>query len=48
MRYLYRFEAEHLLARCGFAVEAVYADFDKRPYGSEYPGELILVARKEE
>jgi len=46
MRYLYRFEAEHLLARCGFAVEAVYADYDKSPYGSKYPGELIFVARK--
>jgi hypothetical protein len=47
MRYLFRFEAEHLLARCGFAVERVYADFDKSAYGSKYPGELLLVARKE-
>jgi SAM-dependent methyltransferase len=46
MRYLFRFEAEHLLARCGFEVEAVYADYDKSPYGSKYPGELILVAKK--
>jgi SAM-dependent methyltransferase len=48
MRYLYRYEAEHLLARCGFELEQVYADFDRRPYGSEYPGELILVARRGE
>jgi SAM-dependent methyltransferase len=46
MRYLFRFEAEHLLARCGFAVEALYADYDRSPYGSKYPGELIFVARK--
>ena len=46
MRYLFRFEAEHLLARCGFEIEQVYADFDKTPYGSTYPGELIFVARK--
>jgi len=46
MRYLYRFEAEHLLVRCGFEVEAVYADYDKSPYGSTYPGELVFVARK--
>jgi len=46
MRHLFRFEAEHLLARCGFEVEQVYADYDKSPYGSKYPGELILVARK--
>jgi SAM-dependent methyltransferase len=46
MRYLFRFEAEHLLARAGFQVEHLYADFDKSPYGSKYPGELIFVARK--
>ena len=46
MRYLFRYEAEHLLARCGFAVEALYADYDKSPYGSKYPGELIFVARR--
>jgi SAM-dependent methyltransferase len=46
MRYLFRFEAEHLLARSGFEIEHVYADYDKRPYGSTYPGELIFVARK--
>lgn len=45
MRYLFRFEAEHLLVRTGFEVEQVYAGFDKSPYGSTYPGELILVAR---
>ncbi len=46
MRYLFRFEAEYLLARCGFQVEALYADYDKSPYGSKYPGELIFVARR--
>ncbi len=47
MRYLFRFEAEHLLARCGFRVEKIYADYDKTPYGSKYPGELIIVAQKD-
>ena len=46
MRYLFRFEAEHLLERAGFRVENVYAGYDKSPYGSQYPGELILVANK--
>ena len=46
MRYLFRFEAEHLLARAGFDVQHLYAGFDKRAYGSTYPGELIFVARK--
>lgn len=46
MRYLFKFEVEHLLARCGFKVEHVYADYDRSPYGSKYPGELIFVAKK--
>ncbi|MFQ5593985.1 MAG: class I SAM-dependent methyltransferase, partial [Anaerolineae bacterium] len=46
MRYLFRFEAEHLLARAGFQVEELYADYDRSPYGSKYPGELIFMARK--
>lgn len=45
MRYLFRFEVEHLLARCGFEIEHLYADFEKAAYGSRYPGELIFVAR---
>jgi len=45
MRYLFRFEAEHLLARAGFTIDALYADYDKSAYGSKYPGELIFVAR---
>jgi SAM-dependent methyltransferase len=46
MRYLFRFEAEHLLARAGFEVEHVYADYDRSGYGSKYPGELIFIAKK--
>jgi SAM-dependent methyltransferase len=46
MRYIFRFEAEHLLARAGFTVEHLYSGFDKRPYGATYPGELIFVAKK--
>ncbi|MFH1086889.1 MAG: class I SAM-dependent methyltransferase [Chloroflexota bacterium] len=48
MRYLYRYEVEHLLARCGFALETVYADYDGSPYGRQYPGELICLARRTE
>ena len=44
MRYLFRFETEHLLARCGFAVEQIYSDYDRSAYGSKYPGELIVIA----
>jgi SAM-dependent methyltransferase len=45
LRNSFKFEMEHLLVRLGFAVEHVYADFDRSPFGSKYPGELIFVAR---
>ncbi|HEV2914365.1 MAG TPA: class I SAM-dependent methyltransferase [Pyrinomonadaceae bacterium] len=45
-RYTFKFELEHLLSRCGFLIHEVYSDFDKSPFGSKYPGELIIVARK--
>jgi SAM-dependent methyltransferase len=47
MRYLFRFEVEHLLARAGFVVEQVYADYDRSPFGSKYPGELLVMASKQ-
>ena len=46
LRYLFRFEAEHLLVRAGFEIEHLYADYDKGAYGSKYPGELLFVARR--
>jgi len=45
LRYLFKFETEHLLRRAGFEVEQIYADYEKAPYGSVYPGELIFAAR---
>jgi SAM-dependent methyltransferase len=47
MRYFFRFEVEHLLSRAGFSVEQVYSGYDKSPFGSAYPGELILVASRD-
>lgn len=46
MRHFFRFEIEHLLARSGFEVEQLFGGFDRSAYGSQYPGELIFVARK--
>ncbi len=46
MRWFFRFEMEHLLARAGFEVVELYADYEKSPYGAKYPGELIFVAKK--
>ena len=45
-RYLFRYEAEHLLERCGFEVEALYSDFHGSQYGTVYPGLLVFVAKK--
>ena len=45
LRMIYRYEFEHLLARAGFEVEALYGGFDERPY--ERAGdEMVWVARK--
>jgi SAM-dependent methyltransferase len=46
MRYLFRFEVEHLLTTCGFVVEQLYSGYGKQPFGELYPGELLFVARK--
>ena len=43
LRYFFRYEVEHLLARCGFRVSAVYGDFDRSPLMDESP-EMIFVA----
>lgn len=45
MRYFFRFELEHLLARAGFADVTIHGGFDRRPW--EYPCEQVVVARVE-
>jgi SAM-dependent methyltransferase len=32
LRYVFRYEMEHLLVRCGFRVEALYGDFQRGPF----------------
>ncbi len=44
MRYFFRYELEHLLARGGFQDVVLYGDFDRSPFGPDSPA-LILVAR---
>lgn len=46
MRYCFRFEIEHLLVRCGFNVDEIFADFEGTPYGEKYPGDLVIVASR--
>jgi SAM-dependent methyltransferase len=45
LRAIYRYEFEHLLARAGFEVEALYGGFDESPLEGE-AREQIWVARK--
>ena len=47
MRYIFRYEFEHLLARCGFSVEALYSSWDRQPV-LDSGGELIWIARAED
>jgi SAM-dependent methyltransferase len=44
-RYLYRYEAEHLLARAGLTLTQVYGDYDLSPYDADAE-RLLLVARR--
>jgi SAM-dependent methyltransferase len=43
MRNTFKCEMEQLLILHGVTIEHVYADFDRTPFGSKYPGELIFV-----
>jgi SAM-dependent methyltransferase len=43
LRYFFRYEVEHLLARCGFRVKAEYGNFDRTAIRDESP-EMIFVA----
>jgi SAM-dependent methyltransferase len=45
MRWLYRYELEHLLARAGFRIEVVYGGYDLLPYESASAQLLVVAAR---
>ncbi|MCI0634504.1 MAG: class I SAM-dependent methyltransferase [Actinobacteria bacterium] len=44
MRWYHRYEVEHLLARAGFEVVALYGDLDRRPFDRDAK-EMVFVAR---
>ncbi len=46
LRYFFRYEVEHLLARCGFKVTADYGNFDRTPIRDDSP-EMIFVSEKQ-
>jgi hypothetical protein len=41
-RYFFRYEVAHVLARCGFSVQATYGDFDRSLLQDRSP-EMIFV-----
>jgi hypothetical protein len=43
LRYFFRYEVEHLLARCGFQLEATFGNFESAPLNDDSP-EMIFVA----
>jgi len=45
LRYFFRYEVEHLLARCGFQIAAEYGDFDRTLIRDDSP-EMIFVAER--
>jgi SAM-dependent methyltransferase len=47
-RYTYRFEAEYLLERAGFTVEAVYGSYTREPFTSDSRMMLFLARRAAE
>ena len=47
LRYVFRFEMEHLLARAGFEIEALYGDFAGGAFEDTSP-EMVWVARRPE
>jgi len=44
-RYFFRYEVEHLLARCGLRVVELFGNYDKSPLEDDSP-EMIFVAEK--
>ncbi len=44
-RYFFRYEVEHLLARCGFRTQALFGSFDRSPLTNDSP-EMIFIAEK--
>jgi SAM-dependent methyltransferase len=45
MRWYWRYELEHLLARCNFRVKAVFGDFNRSPLTDASP-EMIFIAER--
>jgi SAM-dependent methyltransferase len=47
LRYFFRFELEHLLARAGFEIAEFFGDFDRSPFTDSSPEMIVIAARKD-
>ncbi len=47
LRYFFRYEIEHLLARAGYEIEELYGGWGREPY-REHGQELVWIARRAE
>jgi SAM-dependent methyltransferase len=45
LRYFFRFELEHLLARAGFEIAEFFGDFDRSPFTDSSPEMIVIAAR---
>ncbi len=46
LRHFFRYEVEHLLARCGFTDIRIDGDFAGTPFGETDPAEIVVRARR--
>jgi len=47
LRYFFRFELEHLLARAGFEITEFFGDFDRSPFTDSSPEMIVIATRKD-
>lgn len=45
LRYFFRYEIEHLLARAGYQIEELFGGWDRQPY-REHGQEMVFIARR--
>jgi SAM-dependent methyltransferase len=47
MRYFFRYELEHLLARAGFQIAEFFGNFDRSPFTDSSPEMIVIAVRKQ-
>jgi SAM-dependent methyltransferase len=47
MRYYFRYELEHLLARARFEIAEFFGDFDRSPFTDSSPEMIVIAVRKD-